>query len=487
MTVSGHAPPGHAPEDAPTPLHWRQGLLALLPLAYAGVMPLWACVLLGGATLLTLRSDRWAAIRVPLYLLIVGLAALPELLGMMAGSAGAAYALALRYLLWLGLIVVLHVGTAAVQEGHRWGAVLVALGGLIAPQPGVLLALLGGLAGRPGPDDRSALRPTRPASRVWLPVAGGALLALALSFALPAPRPPFALPPTNTAPRVAPDAPVRPPAVRSPAPLPTSQAPGGGGPVGLPRFTFDAQRSAFALNLLAVSWLGMVVLTAALLLRSRQRGGRLRDIPQGAALLAALLLTTALTLLAALAIRTPLETGASESLPLGSLGETAQRMLKDLMSGNRRTQDVTALVDVVAWTAFVLNVLAALAVWQLLGRRRAAQAAREQSRHGPQAAPAAVPAPALHRIRLAYRQAEDALHAAGQPRTPAETPAGYAARLGTDFPDLQAPLQTLTRAYEPVRYGGHVSDEDADSAEAAAARITELAPALSVPEPKGTP
>lgn len=46
------------PEERPTPLHWRQFLLALLPLALAGIVPLWACLLLCLVTGLGLRDRK---------------------------------------------------------------------------------------------------------------------------------------------------------------------------------------------------------------------------------------------------------------------------------------------------------------------------------------------------------------------------------------------------------------------------------------------
>ncbi|WP_415831266.1 DUF4129 domain-containing protein, partial [Deinococcus frigens] len=90
--------------------------------------------------------------------------------------------------------------------------------------------------------------------------------------------------------------------------------------------------------------------------------------------------------------------------------------------------------------------------------------------------------PPLHRVRLAYRQAEEALRQHGRGRMAAETPAGYAARLSSFDAVLAGPLDTLTRAYAPVRYGGRVTDEDAEQAEAAARELAAVLPDLPPPQ-----
>ncbi|MFC6800674.1 DUF4129 domain-containing protein [Deinococcus caeni] len=104
----------------------------------------------------------------------------------------------------------------------------------------------------------------------------------------------------------------------------------------------------------------------------------------------------------------------------------------------------------------------------------------------PADAPATRAAP-THRVREAYRAAQAALGAAGWPRAAAETPAAYAARLGALHAPLAAPLATLTAAYEPVRYGGRLTDEDAAQAEQAADLLTRTLPTLPPAPTEDTP
>lgn len=82
---------------------------------------------------------------------------------------------------------------------------------------------------------------------------------------------------------------------------------------------------------------------------------------------------------------------------------------------------------------------------------------------------------ATHRVRAAYRAALTALSRVGLGRAGSETPAEHANRAALALPDLGGPLGLLVAAYAPVRYGGRVTNEDADAAEEAACRIVELA------------
>ncbi|WP_146009638.1 DUF4129 domain-containing protein, partial [Deinococcus planocerae] len=98
--------------------------------------------------------------------------------------------------------------------------------------------------------------------------------------------------------------------------------------------------------------------------------------------------------------------------------------------------------------------------------------------NGPDATPATSPPPgeeAPHRVRAAYRAALTALGGVGLGRAGSETPAEHAGRAALALPDLAGPLGLLVAAYAPVRYGGRVTDEDADAAEEAARRVADLA------------
>nr|WP_246580467.1 DUF4129 domain-containing protein [Deinococcus aestuarii] len=82
---------------------------------------------------------------------------------------------------------------------------------------------------------------------------------------------------------------------------------------------------------------------------------------------------------------------------------------------------------------------------------------------------------ATHRVRAAYRAALAALAGIGLGRAGSETPAEHADRAALALPDLGGPLGLLVAAYAPVRYGGRVTNEDADAAEGAARRVADLA------------
>ncbi|RTR30954.1 DUF4129 domain-containing protein [Deinococcus radiophilus] len=83
----------------------------------------------------------------------------------------------------------------------------------------------------------------------------------------------------------------------------------------------------------------------------------------------------------------------------------------------------------------------------------------------------------LHRVRAAYARTEAHLSAQGLTRQDAETPTEYLHRAAQQWPNLSAPLATLGAAYGPVRYGGGVSEGQADQAEQSATLILQGTPA----------
>ncbi|MDO4263883.1 MAG: DUF4129 domain-containing protein [Deinococcus sp.] len=114
--------------------------------------------------------------------------------------------------------------------------------------------------------------------------------------------------------------------------------------------------------------------------------------------------------------------------------------------------------------------LLALAVW------RARQSRPRQSAVAPAPLPSLEPLAGLeplplHRVRAAYARTEAHLAAAGLVRQEAETPAEYLRRVAGEWPGLARPLATLGAVYGPVRYGGGVSEGQADAAEQSAALI----------------
>ncbi|HWG84469.1 MAG TPA: DUF4129 domain-containing protein, partial [Deinococcales bacterium] len=101
---------------------------------------------------------------------------------------------------------------------------------------------------------------------------------------------------------------------------------------------------------------------------------------------------------------------------------------------------------------------------------------REQERLAAGGAAGSDAVRATHRVRVAYARYLEGLAAAGLGRGEAETPLELAGRAGDALPALAGPANTLTRLYEPVRYGALADEAGADAAEAAlAACLTALA------------
>lgn len=85
--------------------------------------------------------------------------------------------------------------------------------------------------------------------------------------------------------------------------------------------------------------------------------------------------------------------------------------------------------------------------------------------------PALTVLPPLHRVRAAYARTEAHLAAAGLVRQEAETPAEYLRRVSADWPGQASALAALGTAYATVRYGGGVTETQAEAAEQSAALI----------------
>ena len=488
MRAATPAPPGDAPpRDAP--LHWRQGLLALLPLAFAGFMPFGTCLGLCAVTLLGLRFPAWGAERLLLFLLVIALGALLQWPGAWNAGIGALVGLGSAYLLHLGAVVLLNLALTLLGEGRRRGLLLVLLPGLLAPQWGLVPALLGGLLGREGPDDRLASRRAPPHRPAWGTVAGAAATLTLLGTLLPQAQlqvgqvPPQQVPPQQVAPAAADEE--RAGQVPEPPGLERQPAPAVAAPLVVK--VDESRLSLPPFELLVLLSLLLLLVLGSLVWRSSQGPQRPPLTLLEKLMVAGLVLSFAFTLVSALLMQ---RGGRSAALPdpPKTLGEESAGLRELLPEPAARSVEGTGFVNAFGWGTAALLALAAALLFITMRRFGPRRVLSGSLPPGPQTVPAA-PAPALHRVRLAYRRAEAALHAAGHARTPAETPAGYAARLGERLPELLAPLQTLTRAYEPVRYGGRVTAEDADSAEAAAERITELAPLLpspdQAPDPRG--
>lgn len=472
--------PAERPEDQPNPVHWRQGLLSLLPLTLAGFWPLWACALLGLLTWLGLRSPAWASGRLVLFLLVIGASSVVDVFAALASGPERLISVGVGYLVSLLLAALLHFALSALQDGGRWGLLLVLVPGLVAPQPWLILGVLGGLLGRPGPDDRFESSRTPPQRPVWLMVGGLALAALLGGLLLPSGRVNFGgfVPTQSAAP--APKGPAAPEEAGALQP-PVSSSPGSNGrPVIRVRTSEVADGPGAAVLLLALLF-GLVV--SGLLYRRMLFGRTHVPLPDRLVALG-LILTFVLTFLAAILMQFARSGGEDAAAPTRGLPGLGG-LLGGLGDRVKREVDLTALSVFISFL-LMLGLLALIALALLVLRAREPGELGEEAASEPAPISLAPPgAPALHRVRLAYRAAEGTLQSAGYARRLGETPAGYAARLASAFPALAAPLGTLTRAYAPVRYGDDVSEQDAESAEAAARELAALAPNLPLPAEPG--
>ncbi|GGL83340.1 hypothetical protein GCM10010840_21370 [Deinococcus aerolatus] len=389
------------------------------------------------------------------------------------------WGLALHYLALFFVGLALNWAASRISDGLRGSrTALLAplLIGLLAPQPGLLLALAGGLLATAGRDERLGQRPHRPVPRVWW--AAGAALGgvLLLSVMLPrqamdwaalgGPTPPPAVQGPSSAPQ---------PAAADPTQTPSAPATPG---MELP-FQFSLGNVALPTDAILLGGLLLLLAGGGLMWRLRRREtGKPRLIEL--LMVAGLLLTGALWLAAGVLLS---GSGGGSSGAGAQAGSGAGNALAGLLSNitGRRQIDISAFVQGLLWLSLVaLFALAALLVWMNVMQAREG----EEKVEAPLAlkgGPSPSAQPALHRVRLAYRQAEEALRQHGRGRRAAETPAGYAARLSGFDPALAGPLDTLTRAYAPVRYGGRVTDEDAEGAEAAARELARALPALPPP------
>ncbi|MXV19821.1 hypothetical protein, partial [Deinococcus xianganensis] len=116
--------------------------LALLPLGLAGLLPLWGAALLCGLFALGVRFPVWAQARVLGTQLIIGLSVAAQVPAALA-QPRQLLVLAGTYLLLSLSGFALGAGAHALEDGRRRG-LLALLPGLLAPQPGLILALAGG-------------------------------------------------------------------------------------------------------------------------------------------------------------------------------------------------------------------------------------------------------------------------------------------------------------------------------------------------------
>ncbi|MXV20939.1 DUF4129 domain-containing protein, partial [Deinococcus xianganensis] len=326
----------------------------------------------------------------------------------------------------------------------------------------------GGALARPARDARHAAQ-TAPGWWTW--VAGAAVAAALLGTLLPMPRPDIAgafLPTTTPSAQVTRDA-----QAARPAPaVPTAPSRPGTETswlgvqldVGVPLLPPELALGAGLLCLLAAAGVPQL----------RRRAGR-RPHPSEVLMVAGLVLTGLLWVVSAILLNLggrppgPADSGAAPP------PDAAARMTE-------AATEPAAQVIGVAWLAPLAQLLALAALLivaavLLVNRRRVAAAVTGTLARDDLPTTSAPPAP-LHRVRAAYREALAALSDAGLGRAAHETPSGYAARLGARHPALADPLGTLTALYEPVRYGGQLTDEQAGQAEQAARAVLQIIPTL---------
>ncbi|GGR80642.1 DUF4129 domain-containing protein [Deinococcus sedimenti] len=440
--------------------------LALLPLGLAGLLPLWGAALLCGLFALGVRFPVWAQARLLGTQLIVGLSVAAQAPAAL-GQPRQLLALAGTYLLLSMSGFALSAGAHALEDGRRRG-LLALLPGLLAPQPGLIVALAGGALARPARDARHA---PQAAPGWWTWVAGAALAAALLGTLLPMPRPDIAgafLPTTTPSAQATRDAQAAPPA---PA-VPTAPSRPGTETswlgvqldVGVPLLPPELALGVGLLCLLAAAGVPQL----------RRRAGR-PPHPSEVLMAAGLILTGLLWFASAVLLNLGGSAPGSADSGAAPPPDEAARMAE-------AATEPAAQVISVSWLAPLAQLLA-LAGLLIVGavllanRRRTAAPVTGTPEHDDLPTASAPPAP-LHRVRVAYREALAALSDAGLGRAAHETPSGYAARLGARHPDLADPLGTLTALYEPVRYGGQLTDEQAGQAEQAARAVLQIIPTL---------
>lgn len=482
----------------------RSWLLLAAPFVAASWLPWWG-VLAFFAVLLLIRFDQAAeVVRVPLLLLAAGVTLLP-LLGRVADANENLVTALLAYgALFLPVVLaalLMHFALGMLEVGRSagiaWLALLLLPGVLgLAPSPvfglaaglGVgLLALLLCALGSTGREERPARRLTGAGRAVWNAALVGGVLAGALALGT------LALGPANSGERAgassspaveqAGDALER--QAKSPSGEESQQTnePAGGSVVN--RWgSSGAQFPGADLVFLG----GSLLLLATVFFFWRVSVGRVGPMTTrfhwweiaavvGMVLMGVMMLVYGLSPVVTAALSGA--DGASGGRP-GGVGET--------VVVEATPPSWSALFAHWAnWVLFLITLIFAVTVLIFAWRLRSVR--EDNTQVGPSANPSdPTPHPeALHRVRLAYRSAQAALGAAGLGRGPSETPAEHAARASLNLPDLAAPLGTLVTAYAPVRYGGRVTDEDADRAEAAARDIAALSAEYRPVTPPGAP
>lgn len=453
--------------------------LAALPLALAGLLPWWCVLLLCALFAASAVSEAWRDGRLLLSVLVVGAAVVPGVLeAIRSGAAGWNLFLVLQNTYFVGLFgtLLLHWAASALAGGNRLGLLVTAGVGLIAPQPWLVLALAGGALSREGADDRlifagkQSQEEKLDARRYAAWVAATLAFLVAFTFVLPRSQVNTSAP-MNSGERRGTPAEQR--SGRASAP-----------PASPERLEERDRRTGLTLGVnrhiptppLELSLLmgTMMVLTLAYRLLSFRGRERRRPSLLEWLMAAALLLNFGLFIFMAQTPGSgvpPLPPAAGDGLRSGD-----QPGVKGPEVVRRTVPFMMDAMNLLVWLslAFQAVLLVVMVAWVLQARKKKA-AALSAAEGKPDVVPGDQARVSGHRVRLAYRAAQEALSAHGWSRLDSETPARYAARLSGARREFAPSLTLLTALYEPVRYGGRVTEQDADQAEGAARELTHLA------------
>ncbi|PYE56270.1 DUF4129 domain-containing protein [Deinococcus yavapaiensis] len=414
----------------------------------------WWLVFVWALLLWSVRTSETAsrvAVTAPIVVALIGaLASWPDLL------------VTANQFIRLALVgLALHFGLNAVEERRRSGLLLFAAVWLATPTPLGLLGLaLGGL-GLGGIKQRGVRVVSAPRAAIALGVAAAAVTLLA--FALPRPVPWSFARPTPVAsangraePAAAPSSRNVVTTTRRADDAPPVLAQNRTGP-GLDVLV-NVLLCSFALFAFAIAWQTWRV-------RARRLGAK----PHWSDALPVVALVGGLAMLVAWA---GLQNRGAAGRASGANAVT--NLTTSAVDGARHLPPPwNALFATLGWLGIVgtlLGIVLLTVLTIVILRSRADDEVAKLKADGPDAA--AVIPPPLHRVREAYRALLVALEHLGLGRRADETPEELASRVTSAYPGVANDLAVLTSLYEPVRYGGVLTEQDADTAERAARSIT---------------
>jgi Domain of unknown function (DUF4129) len=426
----------------------RPWLSVLLPFTALGLLPWWLCAAQVLALTLARLNDDSRSVGWLLVVLGATGAALTQWPNLYSTGNLWAFGMAL--------------GTGALLsrnllEGGRWLGLLPGLVVLlVAPTPVGLAALLLSALVLVGMDGRAHRSLDRPAALIG--VLGVIAVIGALSVLLPTPGPVGSRPASVAAPA----RPTPPPSAQ-----PSPQTGQSAAPI-RPRTRTVLQSGSLALFETLTPLAGLLLVVCIWLTLRRAQAKKLTlgksnwtDYVAVAGLAALL----AMLLVLGLGVRGGSNQSASQTGSAALAGGGPGRAALDTVT---ESPGATLFLNVLAVVAVLHFGGMALLLWKLQPLRLALAAKANE----PLAEPTTPLPPApLHRVRLAWKSAESELAKAGLGRSASETPEEATRRWIQVLPGAAAELSSLTALYQPVRYGGVVSEAEAEQAERAARHI----------------